>query len=86
MARDHNRVIDSELLSALQNGQHILCVSHVAPDGDAIGSLLGIAWLLRGLGKTPHFGDARYHASRTRSLAWSGGDHYRLRLQSFLIR
>lgn len=26
-------------------------ISHVAPDGDAIGSLLGLAWILRALGK-----------------------------------
>jgi phosphoesterase RecJ-like protein len=28
-----------------------LLVTHIAPDGDAIGSLLGLGWLLRGLGK-----------------------------------
>jgi phosphoesterase RecJ-like protein len=28
-----------------------MVVSHVSPDGDAIGSLLGLGWALRGLGK-----------------------------------
>jgi phosphoesterase RecJ-like protein len=31
--------------------RRVLLVTHVAPDGDAIGSLLGLGWLLRGLGK-----------------------------------
>ena len=31
----------------------ILLVTHVAPDGDAIGSLLGLGWLFQGLGKEP---------------------------------
>jgi phosphoesterase RecJ-like protein len=31
--------------------RNILVVSHVAPDGDAIGSLLGLGWLLRAQGK-----------------------------------
>lgn len=43
-----NRVAD-----AIEAADNILCVSHVAPDGDAIGSLLGAGWMLRHLGKTP---------------------------------
>ncbi len=35
----------------LATSRHILLVSHIAPDGDAIGSLLGLAWLLRDQGK-----------------------------------
>lgn len=31
--------------------RRLLLITHVAPDGDAIGSLLGLGWLLRGLGK-----------------------------------
>ena len=42
------RVVD-----AIQTADNILCVSHVAPDGDAIGSLLGAGWMVRHLGKTP---------------------------------
>lgn len=37
----------------LGNARRILMVSHVAPDGDAIGSLLGLGLLLREQGKDP---------------------------------
>ena len=50
-------MIDPELLMQLRtllpSCQAILCVSHVNPDGDAVGSLLGMGWLLRSLGKAP---------------------------------
>lgn len=45
--------IEPALLSALAAAQRVLCISHVSPDGDAVGSLLGIGWLLRALGKEP---------------------------------
>jgi phosphoesterase RecJ-like protein len=35
----------------IEDADHILLVSHVAPDGDAIGSLLGLGWLLGQQGK-----------------------------------
>ena len=35
----------------IQKAECPLLVTHVAPDGDAIGSLLGLGWLLRALGK-----------------------------------
>ena len=41
------------LLSLLEASHHILCISHVSPDGDAVGSLLGLGWILRALGKRP---------------------------------
>lgn len=41
------------LISALRKAKKILCVSHVSPDGDAVGSLLGMGWILRHLNKTP---------------------------------
>jgi phosphoesterase RecJ-like protein len=41
------------LTHAITNAERILCISHVAPDGDAVGSLLGVGWLLRSLGKQP---------------------------------
>lgn len=44
-------MIVPELLSALSDGHRFLCVSHVAPDGDAVGSLTGMGWILHGLGK-----------------------------------
>lgn len=37
---------------AIYAAHSILIVGHIAPDGDAIGSLLGLALPLRGLGKT----------------------------------
>ena len=41
------------LLSLLESSHNILCVSHVSPDGDAVGSLLGLGSMLRSLGKRP---------------------------------
>jgi len=35
----------------VEDANRILLVSHVAPDGDAIGSLLGLSWLLCQMGK-----------------------------------
>jgi phosphoesterase RecJ-like protein len=46
-------MIDPQLLTLLNTAQRVLCISHVKPDGDAIGSLLGMGWLLTALGKTP---------------------------------
>jgi phosphoesterase RecJ-like protein len=45
--------IDQAVLEAIQTHHRILCVSHVNPDGDAYGSLLGMGWILRQLGKEP---------------------------------
>lgn len=42
----------SEATNAVQNAQTILVVTHMMPDGDAIGSLLGLTHGLRQLGKT----------------------------------
>ena len=44
--------VPADLLSALQDAQTLLCVSHVNADGDAYGSLLGFTYLLRQLGKS----------------------------------
>jgi phosphoesterase RecJ-like protein len=48
-------VMDRNLRNRVQELVHgarrILMVTHVAPDGDAIGSLLGLGWLLRAQGK-----------------------------------
>jgi phosphoesterase RecJ-like protein len=46
-------MIEAGVLHALHEHQNILCMSHVSPDGDAYGSLLGIGWILRHLGKQP---------------------------------
>ena len=38
--------------SLLAANRHVLLISHVAPDGDAIGSMLGLKWLLEAQGHT----------------------------------
>lgn len=38
--------------SLVTASQHILLISHVAPDGDAIGSMLGLKWLLEAQGRS----------------------------------
>ncbi|MBX3014347.1 MAG: bifunctional oligoribonuclease/PAP phosphatase NrnA [Caldilineaceae bacterium] len=45
--------IDSTILDLVRQHNRILCISHVSPDGDAYGSLLGMNWILRHLGKEP---------------------------------
>src|SRR5690606_13927713 len=35
----------------LANGQRVVVLTHIGPDGDAIGSLCGLASALRGMGK-----------------------------------
>ncbi|MCC6456337.1 MAG: bifunctional oligoribonuclease/PAP phosphatase NrnA [Caldilineaceae bacterium] len=46
-------IIEPAVLHALTNANQILCISHINPDGDAVGSLLGMGWLLRHMGKQP---------------------------------
>lgn len=41
------------VLQPIRRANKILCVSHVSPDGDAYGSLLGMGWILRHLAKEP---------------------------------
>jgi phosphoesterase RecJ-like protein len=41
----------AELVDALRGANKILCVSHINADGDAYGSLLGLMWMLRAVGK-----------------------------------
>lgn len=36
----------------IASADRILILTHIAPDGDAIGSLLGLSWALRSVGKT----------------------------------
>lgn len=43
-------LLDS-IRSSIERAGRILIVTHVGPDGDAIGSLLGLGWLLRARGK-----------------------------------
>lgn len=44
-------MIPEAILRAIQAAHRILCLSHVEPDGDAYGSILGLKWLLEGAGK-----------------------------------
>ena len=46
----HPREVEA-IAEAIRKAQRILVVTHVSPDGDAIGSLLGLGWALEGLGK-----------------------------------
>jgi len=41
----------SDVISAVRNGQRFLVASHYNPDGDAVGAVAAMAWLLHGLGK-----------------------------------
>jgi phosphoesterase RecJ-like protein len=46
------RVSSSDLegiAAALKRARRVLAICHIAPDGDAIGSLLGLGWVLRAL-------------------------------------
>lgn len=43
-----------EVRQALQAAQRVAVVSHVRPDGDAVGSVLGLGWALRAAGKEVH--------------------------------
>ena len=44
-------MIPAGLLETLARSVALLVVSHVNPDGDAVGSLLSVGWMLAGLGK-----------------------------------
>ena len=43
--------IPTELLTRIKAAHNVLCISHVNADGDAYGSVLGMVWMLRTLGK-----------------------------------
>ncbi len=42
----------SQVVELIENKQNFAITTHVKPDGDGIGSSLGLCWLLRSLGKT----------------------------------
>jgi phosphoesterase RecJ-like protein len=44
--------IPEDISSTIQNAESIVLLTHVHPDGDAVGSLLGCAEMLKTLGKT----------------------------------
>jgi phosphoesterase RecJ-like protein len=41
----------SQVVELIENKHHFAITTHVRPDGDGIGSSLGLCWLLRSLGK-----------------------------------
>ncbi|MFN8472047.1 MAG: bifunctional oligoribonuclease/PAP phosphatase NrnA [Anaerolineae bacterium] len=49
-----------DAVEMLRKSRRIFAASHIDPDGDAIGSLLGFTWIMRALGKsvTPAMSDA----------------------------
>ncbi len=42
-----------ELIQYIRQAREVLVISHIAPDGDAIGSILGMGAMLRQIGKNP---------------------------------
>ena len=46
-----NKSINKAILSRLAEAKEILVASHVRPDGDAVGALLGLGLALQGSGK-----------------------------------
>ena len=48
---NHQYQADPGIIKSLQDAHNILCVSHVSPDGDAVGSLTGIGQILQRLEK-----------------------------------
>lgn len=39
----------AEIAGVLRRARRVLAFCHISPDGDAVGSLLGLGWILRGL-------------------------------------
>lgn len=50
-----------DLIHAIRSAKRVACVSHVSPDADALGSLLGLTHALQDMGKTcfPFIADAK---------------------------
>lgn len=44
-------MVPEPVLSAIQSADRILLISHIEPDGDAYGSMLGMKWILEAAGK-----------------------------------
>lgn len=44
-------MVPEPILSAIQGASRILLISHIEPDGDAYGSMLGMKWILEEAGK-----------------------------------
>lgn len=61
-----------EMLSALRNANSILLCTHIAPDGDAVGSMLALGLALRSLGKRATMACADAVPRRFRFLSGAG--------------
>ncbi|MEM7331207.1 MAG: bifunctional oligoribonuclease/PAP phosphatase NrnA [Chloroflexota bacterium] len=46
--------MNNEILRRIENANQIIVITHIGPDGDAIGSLTAVGQALIQLGKTPH--------------------------------
>ena len=42
----------SQVVELIENKQNFAITTHIKPDGDGVGSSLGLCWLLRSLGKS----------------------------------
>lgn len=60
----NSRVRQEALLAQIAQAERLLIFSHTGPDGDAVGSALGLWWLLKGIGKeaTLSFADPIPHS------------------------
>ena len=47
-----NETITGAINARLENSKNVMIASHIRPDGDAIGSLLGLGLALRDAGKS----------------------------------
>jgi nanoRNase/pAp phosphatase (c-di-AMP/oligoRNAs hydrolase) len=43
--------VNEAIVRFIRDARRVMVITHVSPDGDAIGSLLGLGWALRWLGK-----------------------------------
>lgn len=48
---EEHKKIYSEVIDVINNNHRFMCVAHVNPEGDALGSLLGVYHMLKGMGK-----------------------------------
>ena len=55
MSEEHTAKIPEAVVEAVRSAEHVVVLTHVHPDGDALGSSLGFADILEGLGKQVFF-------------------------------
>jgi phosphoesterase RecJ-like protein len=47
----HSQIVLSQVVELIENKNKFAITTHIKPDGDGVGSSLGLCWLLRSLGK-----------------------------------